>query len=89
MVVKFAQFPFSRVFRSFVFVKKMEAMLLINQIYSGAEPETIGRGARVKEIERPGQKKLYFLLHKLYFSVNQEGTRASADIHLSAVPEYI
>jgi hypothetical protein len=39
------------------------------------ESKTIGRGARVKKIERPDQRKLYFLLHKLYFSVNRGMSR--------------
>jgi hypothetical protein len=51
---------------------------------AGAEPETIGRGARIKKIKCLGHKKHHFLLHEFYFSANQGSARAPVGTYLDA-----
>jgi hypothetical protein len=53
-------------------------------LYTGAEPKTIGRGARVKKIKCLSKKKHHFLLHELYFSANQGGVRTPVGTYLGA-----
>jgi hypothetical protein len=46
-------------------------------------------GARFKQIEYSGQKKIYFLPYDLYFSVNRGGDRAPADAYLESARPHL